>query len=329
MSESLVFITGATGYIGTHLVGDVLKAGHRVRVAVRSLEKSQLIKELYPSAADKIEYAVVPDMSQPSAYQDALKGVNYVFHLAGAMVDKGIELERDFVDPAVNGTLSILESAKEEPSIRKVAIVSSFLSLMPMDGVMRNPFHINANTGERFAADYKMAFPEGLPGQLLKYQTGKIIGHQAYRDWIKKENPKFTVVSVHPSQVFGPSLVQKSSSELSGVNFLMWMTLQSDGPPITPYLMVDVRDVSLALARIIDANVPSGTELPITGPLYTWKQYASLINSKYPSLAIKFAPQEEPAMTMDRDVTDKYLKVNWTPAEETITAFVDQQIVLS
>ncbi|KAK4065597.1 hypothetical protein Trihar35433_7717 [Trichoderma harzianum] len=328
MSESLVFITGATGYIGTHLVGDVLKAGHRVRVAVRSQEKSQLIKELYPSATDKIEYAVVPDMSQPAAYQDALKGVSYVFHLAGAMVDKGVELERDFVDPAVNGTLSILESAKKEPSIRKVAIVSSFLSLMPMDGVMRNPFHIKANTGEKFAVDYKMAFPEGLPGQLLKYQTGKIVAHQAYRDWIKKENPKFTVVSVHPSQVFGPSLVQKSSSELSGVNFLMWMTLQSDAP-LTPYLMVDVRDVSLALARIIDADVPSGTELPITGPLYTWKQYASFISSKYPSLAIKFAPQEEPTMTMDRDVTDKYLKVNWTPPEETITAFVDQQIALS
>ncbi|KAL7786553.1 hypothetical protein V8C43DRAFT_324411 [Trichoderma afarasin] len=328
MSAGLVFITGATGYIGTHLVGDVLKAGHRVRVAVRSQEKSQLIKELYPSAADKIEYAVVPDMSQPAAYQDALKGVSYVFHLAGAMVDKGVELERDFVDPAVNGTLSILESAKKEPSIRKVAIVSSFLSLMPMDGVMRNPFHIKANTGEKFAVDYKMAFPEGLPGQLLKYQTGKIVAHQAYRDWIKKENPKFTVVSVHPSQVFGPSLVQKSSSELSGVNFLMWMTLQSDAP-LTPYLMVDVRDVSLALARIIDADVPSGTELPITGPLYTWKQYASFISSKYPSLAIKFAPQEEPSMTMDRDVTDKYLKVNWTPPEETITAFVDQQIALS
>ncbi|KAL6799349.1 hypothetical protein GGI42DRAFT_361286 [Trichoderma sp. SZMC 28013] len=329
MSGSLVFITGATGYIGSHLVGDVLKAGHRVRVAVRSQEKSQLIKELYPSAADKIEYAVVPDMSQPSAYQDALKGVNYVFHLAGAMVDKGVELERDFVDPVVNGTLSILESAKKEPSIRKVAIVSSFLSLMPMDGVLRNPLHIKANTGEKFAVDYKMAFPEGLPGQLLKYQTGKIVAHQAYRDWIKKENPKFTVVSVHPSQVFGPSLVQKSSSELSGVNFLAWMTLQSDGPPMTPYLMVDVRDVSLALARIIDADVPSGTELPITGPLYTWKQYASFINSRYPSLAIKFAPQEEPTWTMDRDVTDKYLKVNWTPAEETIAAFVDQQIALS
>lgn len=189
--------------------------------------------------------------------------------------------------------------------------------------------HLVANTGEKFPVDFKMAFPDGLPGQFLKYQTGKIVGHQAYRDWVKQENPKFTVVSVHPSQVFGPSLVQKSSSDLSGVNFLMWMTLQSDGPPMTPYLAVDVRDVSRALARIIDADVPSGTELPITGPAYTWKQYVSFIKSKYPSLAIKFAPQEEPTMTMDRDATDKFLKVDWTPMEETITAFVDQQIALS
>jgi nucleoside-diphosphate-sugar epimerase len=142
MSESLVFITGATGYIGTHLIGDVLKAGHRVRAAVRSEEKGQAIKDLYPSFVDRIEFAVVSDMSQASAYDNALKGVSYVFHLAGAMVDKGSDLEKDFVNPAVNGTLSILESAKKEASIQKVAIVSSFVALMPLDAVMQKSFHI-------------------------------------------------------------------------------------------------------------------------------------------------------------------------------------------
>lgn len=142
MSDSLVLITGASGYIGTHLIGDVLKAGHRVRAAVRSEEKGQAIKELYPSSSSKIEFTIVPDMSQSSAYQNALKGVSHVFHLAGAMVDKGSDLENDFVNPAVNGTLSILESAKKEGGIQKVVIVSSFVSLMPLDAVMQKSFHI-------------------------------------------------------------------------------------------------------------------------------------------------------------------------------------------
>ncbi|UKZ94516.1 uncharacterized protein TrAFT101_009387 [Trichoderma asperellum] len=329
MSDSLVLITGASGYIGTHLIGDILKAGHRVRAAVRSEEKGQAIKELYHSSLGRIEFTVVPDMSQPTAYQNALKGVSYVFHLAGAMVDKGSDLESDFVNPAVNGTLSILESAKKEGSIQKVVIVSSFVALMPLDAVMHKSFHIKANTNETFPVDLKMAFPDGLPGQFLKYQTGKIVGHQAYRDWISKEKSSFKIVSVHPSQVFGPSLVQKSGSDLSGVNFLMWMTLQSDGPPMTPYMMVDIRDVSRALARLIDADVPSGTELPITGPLYTWKKFANFVKSSYPALDMKFAPQEEPTMIMDMTVTDKLLGVNWTPMEDTIRAFVEQQIALS
>ncbi|PTB72343.1 NAD(P)-binding protein [Trichoderma longibrachiatum ATCC 18648] len=329
MSENLVFITGASGYIGSHLVGDVLKAGHRVRVAVRSEEKSLLIKELYPSASDRIEYVVVPDMSQPSAYQDALKGVKYVFHLAGAMVGRGTNLQRDFLDPVVKGTLAILESSAKEDGIRKVVIVSSFLSLMPMDGIRRNPFHIEANTGERYAGDIGMAFPEGLPGRLLKYQTGKVVAHQAYRDWVKETNPKFEVVSVHPSQVFGPSLVHRSADELRGVNYLMWTTLHSDEPLKTPFLMVDVRDVSRALARISDANVPSGTELPLTGPAYTWKQFADTVKSNNPSLDIAFEPEQEPTLTMDMDATDKYLKMEWTSMEDTIKAFVDQQIAFS
>lgn len=351
MSENLVFITGASGYIGSHLVGDVLKAGHRVRVAVRSEEKSLLIKELYPSASDRIEYVVVPDMSQPSAYQDALKGVKYVFHLAGAMVGRGTNLQRDFLDPVVKGTLAILESSAKEDGIRKVVIVSSFLSLMPMDGIRRNPFHIEgiildpqggklpewpseltsfaANTGERYAGDIGMAFPEGLPGRLLKYQTGKVVAHQAYRDWVKETNPKLEVVSVHPSQVFGPSLVQRSADELRGVNYLMWTTLHSDEPLKTPFLMVDDRDVSRALARISDANVPSGTELPLTGPAYTWKQFADTVKSNNPSLDIAFEPEQEPTLTMDMDATDKYLKMEWTSMEDTIKAFVDQQIAFS
>ena len=142
MSGKLIFITGATGYIGSHLVGDVLKAGHRVRLAVRNEERSQLIKDIYPSALNRIEFVFVPDMSQPSAYEDVLKGVNYVFHLAGAMVDRGTDLQRDFLDPIVKGTVAILGSSSKEDSIRKVVIVSSFLSLMPMDALLQNPFHI-------------------------------------------------------------------------------------------------------------------------------------------------------------------------------------------
>ncbi|EGR44747.1 uncharacterized protein TRIREDRAFT_69688 [Trichoderma reesei QM6a] len=326
MSGHLVFITGASGFIGTYLIGDVLKAGHRVRVAVRSEEKAQLIKELYPSALDRIESVIVSDISQLLTFQGALKGVDYVFHLAGPMVDKGTDLTRDFVDPVVRGTLSILELSAQENSIRKVVIVSSFVSLMPLDGIVRSPFHIKANTGERFVVNLNMDFPEGLPGQLLKYQTGKIVAHQAYRDWVKKANPKFDVVTVHPSQVFGPSLVQKSADELSGVNYLMWVTLHSNGPPMTPFLMVDVRDVSRALARIIDAVVPSGTELPLTGPFHTWKQFASFAKANYPSLNVKFDAEEEPTWTIDMGATDKFLAMEWTAMEDSIEAFLDQQV---
>ncbi|KAL7809446.1 NAD(P)-binding protein [Trichoderma gracile] len=329
MSGNLVFITGASGYIGTYLVGDILKAGHRVRVAVRSEEKAQFIKELYPSGLDKIESVIVPDMSQLSTYQEALKGVNYVFHLAGPMVDKGTDLKRDFLDPVVRGTLSILESSAQETSIRKVVIVSSFVSLMPLDGIMRSPLHIKANTGEHLAVDLDKQFPEGLPGNFLKYQTGKIVAHQAYRDWVKKENPKFDVITAHPSQVFGPSLVQKSVDELSGVNYLMWATLHSDGPPMAPFLMVDVRDVSRALALVIDAAVPSGTELPLTGPAYTWKQFASFVKTTYPSLDTSFNPEEEPTWTIEMEATNKFLKMEWTAMEDTIKAFVDQQVAFS
>ena len=132
MSKGLVFVSGATGFIGSHFVGDLLQGGYSVRAGIRSPEKSQLLQNLYPSSDDTLDFAVVPDITKPSAFKDALKGVDYVYHLASPMVGKAIEID-DYVQPAVDGVLSILNSAKEQGSIKKVVVMSSFVSVMPTD----------------------------------------------------------------------------------------------------------------------------------------------------------------------------------------------------
>ena len=174
-----------------------------------------------------------------------------------------------------------------------------------------------------------MDFPEGLGGHFMKYRAGKVLSHQACRDWVKANSPSFPVVTVLPSQVFGPSLVQKTPQDISGVNLLLWATLHGNDLPMTPFITVDVRDVANGLMRIITADVPTGTELPMTGQSYTWKQLADFVKKCYPVLKIPFSPDREPVMTMDTAVTQRLVGMNLRPVEETIRAFLDQQVALS
>lgn len=62
-SNSLVLVTGASGFVGTHTVVTLAAKGFRVRAAVRSDDKGEYLKKLVGEA---LEYVVVPDQVEVS-----------------------------------------------------------------------------------------------------------------------------------------------------------------------------------------------------------------------------------------------------------------------
>lgn len=136
MTKPLVFITGATGFIGSHVVASTLDAGYRVRVSVRKAEQEAIVRGRYPEYAGDIETTVIPDLARPDAFNQSLGGVDYIFHLASPMPGRGSDIHRDYVNPAVEATLSILRAAQEFAQVKKVVIVSSVLALTPVDALL-------------------------------------------------------------------------------------------------------------------------------------------------------------------------------------------------
>lgn len=142
MAGSLVFITGASGFIGAHVVLDTLKAGHRVRVNVRREDQiEELTARFSPavSSPGQLEFVVTPDISDTKAVGSALGDVEYIFHLASPMPNgKTSDFKTEYLQPAVKGTEAILAAAALAPSVKRVVIVSSLLSFMPL-GSLRVP----------------------------------------------------------------------------------------------------------------------------------------------------------------------------------------------
>lgn len=160
MSSKLAFVTGATGFIGSQVVTSALSEGYNVRLSVRKAEQVEGLKGLFHNDASRLEFVVVPDISKPQAFDDALDNVEVIFHVASPMPGTGADLHKDYLDPAVRGTLSILESAKKITSVKKVVIMSSALAIGPVD--------LFSNTDVHVPGEYSPTYMS--PGQGVKHQ---------------------------------------------------------------------------------------------------------------------------------------------------------------
>jgi uncharacterized protein YbjT (DUF2867 family) len=83
--SSLILVTGASGFIATHLVTTLLSRGYKVRGTVRSQDKGKYLDKLFEGVGDKgqWEWVVVEDIAQDGVFDEAVKGVDGIGTLSG------------------------------------------------------------------------------------------------------------------------------------------------------------------------------------------------------------------------------------------------------
>jgi NAD dependent epimerase/dehydratase len=115
-----VLVTGAGGFIGSHLAELLARLGARVRAFVRYTSRGEhgWLDVAQPDVADAIE-VFRGDLANPEAVASAVAGCEVVFHL-GALVPIPYSYRhpREFVTANIVGTLNVLEAARrEEPAV--------------------------------------------------------------------------------------------------------------------------------------------------------------------------------------------------------------------
>ncbi|KAJ5725285.1 dihydroflavonal-4-reductase [Penicillium malachiteum] len=325
MSKSLVFITGATGFIGSHVVASTLQAGYRVRLSIRKAEQESLVRSRYPEFSNNIEVVVLPDLSKPEAFSENLHGVDYVFHLASPMPGRGNDIHRDYVDPAVNATLAILNAAQAFKQIKKVVIVSSVLALAPANAVISQSVSVKDNTGEPNPVDLDATFPEGFSGHALKYSASKIKAHEATRDFLVNNTPHYNLITFHPVFVLGDSLIQQSAEDLGGMNGIFWMSLFSEKPQLAN-AWVHVRDVADAHVKALEIDIETGKEFILSRPVVSWDEAVSYVKEKYPALGCKLQGPFQGGWTVDTTAADQTFGPKWRSESTIIDDIVNQQL---
>jgi dihydroflavonol-4-reductase len=172
------FVTGATGFIGSHVARKLRQRGDEVVALVRTPGKSAELRELGCEL-------VQGDLSDEDAIRQGVKGADAVFHV-GAMYKVGVPRSEHpaLYDANVRGTERVLDTAVEA-AVKRIVYVSTG--------------NVYGNTrGEVVDESYVRPQP---PDFLSYYDQTKYEAHQVAIDRIARGAP---VVIVQPGAVYGP-----------------------------------------------------------------------------------------------------------------------------
>jgi NAD dependent epimerase/dehydratase len=126
MSKIKVLITGADGFIGSHLTESLVKEGYDVRafVCYNSFGTWGWLDTL-PTDIKKCLEIFSGDIRDPNGVRKAMESVNIVFHLAALIaIPFSYHSPDSYIDTNVKGTLNVLQAARDH-GIKRILITST------------------------------------------------------------------------------------------------------------------------------------------------------------------------------------------------------------
>jgi NAD dependent epimerase/dehydratase len=126
LSGKRVLVTGACGFIGSHLVERLLEEGSEVRafVSYNSFNSWGWLDRIPSEALQSIE-VVAGDVRDPHGVRKAVEGSGAVFHLAALIgIPYSYRSPESYMETNIKGTLNVLQAAREA-SVERVVVTST------------------------------------------------------------------------------------------------------------------------------------------------------------------------------------------------------------
>lgn len=277
--NSLILVTGASGFLAAHCCLQLLERGHSVRGTVRSNEKGDYLKQLFARHGDKFTYVIADDLETPGVFDNAVKGVDGVLHTASPFhMDAEGKAQTALINPALKGTKSVLASIAKEPKIQRVVITSSFASIIDMNGKTMPYTFTEADWNE---TDPAAAAKDGQnQAPLSAYRASKTLAERAAWEFVETNQVPFDIVTINPPLVMGPIIHQVKSPDALNTSAKNIWNLIHGGQP-NPGAAVDVRDTAQAHVEALLRGQAGNQRYAPTIGVYNWQQCADIVhNSK-------------------------------------------------
>ncbi len=240
----MILVTGASGFIGSHVAQQLLDAGRRVRTIVRGDGHRD---NLAPLQARGLEVSY-GDLLEPTSIERALDGVKVVYHIAGWISTKRRDAER--LHELNYAATQHLWKACRAAKVERIVYLGSIFAL---GGDSQQPLDEDA----RYTLD---SLP--VPYFKAKRRAELLTRHEIARD--------LPVVSAYPGFCLGPGDVYLSSMRALELQHRLPMPAVLDGG----MAFVDVRDAAAGLL-LAESRGQLGRRYLLTGRNLTWYELLS------------------------------------------------------
>lgn len=336
-SQEKVLVTGATGYIASHIIHLLLENNYLVRGTVRSLKnpKNEAIFSINPAKKDNIELVEAEILSTDN-WDPIVAGCHYVMHVASPFPPKPPKNNDELIKPAVKGTRDVLLAAIRN-NVKKVVVTSSVAAILA--GHMT-----------------KTVFTEddwSVVENSAAYEASKYYAEREVWKIFEENKDKIKITCINPGIVLGPTF----SKNISTSGDVISRALKDDIPGIAKlcFSYVDVRDVAQAhfnaMKKIDETN---GKRYILSGDCVwfeeimdilrkEFKQYGySIVSRKVGYCPMKFAsffdsqiklllPFVGKELKVDNSRSVKELELNYRPIAQTIIesgySFIEKGVV--
>ncbi|CAN6483297.1 unnamed protein product [Victoria cruziana] len=172
---TVVCVTGASGYIASWLV-ILLQKGYTVKATVRDLDDPKKTQHfLALKGARERLHLYKANILDEGAFDEIIRGCDGAFHTASPARYVLQDPQAELIDPAVKGTLNVLQSCAKSPSIRRVIVTSSMAAFW---------YSLSKTLAEKHA-------------------------------WKFAEEAKMDIITINPAMVLGPLLQPTLNSSVS------------------------------------------------------------------------------------------------------------------
>ena len=325
----VILITGATGYIGSHVTKEALNRGHRVRVTERVEGRATFLKSL-PGAEEGLE-VITMDLLDPTSISAGLQGVEAIIHTAALLPLDGVTGE-EVVEASLAGTRNLLQAIDTHaPDLGRFIHTSSVAAIVGYGGPRRSSYG---------PEDWCEDGAEDNPYGHAKAQAERIL-----RSWweAKPSDRRPHLCTIHPVTVLGPVMTERHlrTSTPTAVDHIVrgrprvLIPMQFD--------VVDVRDVARLHLDAMDTGVPGERYIACTSsislgymarasdpvlreagrraPRWTLPRFLSLVVLRWlRGLSNKEAKRRlsTDRHVFDRSLTDARFDIDWTDMEVSV-----------
>jgi dihydroflavonol-4-reductase len=253
-----VFVNGASGHLGWHVVKELQKRGYPVRASVTNIKDREKTRHLNDPGIEIVQST----LTDRNSLERAIRGCSAVFHVAAPFKMHAKDPKSAIYEPTLMGMQNILETIRAE-KIKKIIYTSSV-------GCVGS-----SGKGERPRTE-----DEWVENPDLMYVKAKTDAERSFHDFIKRNGMQG--VAALPSAMIGPNFITPSPSVELFVRLV-----KGKVPAVLPahFDYVDVRDVARGHVDLFEKENASGRYI-LSGTGYWLHEIMQMIRKDFPELKI-------------------------------------------